>query len=365
MDPRYTQLFYRSFLLLGFLVLWATTVFSQGGGPPVRMSEIDGSPNVNAVRWIRVTNGALSCTGTTCILTTGAGGGGDVSGPASSTDNAIARFDSTTGKIIQNSIGILGDDGTLTLGGGVASAELRILEPSGGGSSYTGFKAPALGSNVLYTLPTAIVTDGYLKTDGSGVLSWATASGILPITPIVSGDFSWFNQGGASLEASNGHVALIVPDSSGDNLRIREKNTPVTPYTITVAFNLLVPAEDFSSAGLVLRDSVGGGLVTLRLEFGTTPDVDVSKWTNATTFNSTYAATTTPMNPLSSGLLYLRFTDNGTNRISYMSYDGVNFIQIHSVSRTDFITPDKIGFYVDVNAVTTGAIGTFYSWTQS
>ena len=32
-----------------------------------------------------------------------ANAGGDVAGPASSTDNALARYDSTTGKIIQNS----------------------------------------------------------------------------------------------------------------------------------------------------------------------------------------------------------------------------------------------------------------------
>lgn len=41
---------------------------------------------------------------------TGAGGVGDVAGPGSSTDNAVARFDSTTGKIIQNSNLIVPDD---------------------------------------------------------------------------------------------------------------------------------------------------------------------------------------------------------------------------------------------------------------
>jgi len=44
----------------------------------------------------------------------GGGGSGDVVGPASSTDNAIARFDSTTGKLIQNSSATLDDDGNLT-----------------------------------------------------------------------------------------------------------------------------------------------------------------------------------------------------------------------------------------------------------
>lgn len=41
---------------------------------------------------------------------TGAGGVGDVAGPGSSTDNAVARFDSITGKIIQNSNLIVPDD---------------------------------------------------------------------------------------------------------------------------------------------------------------------------------------------------------------------------------------------------------------
>jgi len=41
-------------------------------------------------------------------------GAGDVSGPASATDNAIARFDLATGKIIQNSLVIVADDGAIT-----------------------------------------------------------------------------------------------------------------------------------------------------------------------------------------------------------------------------------------------------------
>lgn len=42
-------------------------------------------------------------------------GGGDVTGPSSSTDNAIARFDLTSGKIIQNSLATISDNGTLAL----------------------------------------------------------------------------------------------------------------------------------------------------------------------------------------------------------------------------------------------------------
>jgi hypothetical protein len=51
---------------------------------------------------------------TTPVQLLGAGVTGDVVGPASATDNALARFDATTGKLIQNSVGILSDAGALT-----------------------------------------------------------------------------------------------------------------------------------------------------------------------------------------------------------------------------------------------------------
>jgi len=41
-------------------------------------------------------------------------GSGDVVGPASTTDNAVARFDTTTGKLIQSSLVTIADDGTIT-----------------------------------------------------------------------------------------------------------------------------------------------------------------------------------------------------------------------------------------------------------
>jgi hypothetical protein len=70
----------------------------------------------------------------------GAGSGsGDVVGPASSTDHALCRFDLTTGKLIQNSTGILSDGGALTGLASVsvpdltapAASHLQINAPSG------------------------------------------------------------------------------------------------------------------------------------------------------------------------------------------------------------------------------------------
>lgn len=52
--------------------------------------------------------------GTPAIVQIGAGGSGDVVGPGSATDNAITRFDGTTGKLIQNSTVTLSDTGALS-----------------------------------------------------------------------------------------------------------------------------------------------------------------------------------------------------------------------------------------------------------
>jgi hypothetical protein len=132
---------------------------------------------------VTITNSAGAIT----IAATGGGGSGDVVGPASSTDNAFARFDSTTGKLLQNSTGAtLSDTGAAVftgaldvLGNSTAGSNIKLYEDTDNGTNYVSFKAPdTIASNVTWTLP---ATDGtsaqVLSTNGSGVLSFATVSG--------------------------------------------------------------------------------------------------------------------------------------------------------------------------------------------
>lgn len=61
----------------------------------------------------------------------GGGGSGDVVGPASATDNAIARFDGTTGKVVQNSLVTISDNGgQTTRNATVATFDERYATPS-------------------------------------------------------------------------------------------------------------------------------------------------------------------------------------------------------------------------------------------
>lgn len=89
---------------------------------------------------------------------------GDVEGPGSSTDNAVVRFDGTTGKLIQNSNAILDDAGTLTLA-------LPLPVGSGGtGIASTPSNGELLiGNGTNYTSANLLTSDGNIEvTNGSG-----------------------------------------------------------------------------------------------------------------------------------------------------------------------------------------------------
>jgi hypothetical protein len=92
--------------------------------------------------------------GVVTLLASAAGASGDVVGPASATDNALARFDTTTGKLIQNSVGILSDAGALSgLTDITASGNVTLSGGTANGVAYLN------GSKVL-TTGSALTFDG-------------------------------------------------------------------------------------------------------------------------------------------------------------------------------------------------------------
>ena len=128
----------------------------------------------------------------------------------SSGDSIIKPMVDTKDIIFQqydgNKIFEINDGNYVGIGGNAtAPGEIRIYEDTDNGSHYTGFKSGNNTASVAYVLPTADGSaDQVLSTNGSGTLSWATASANTPS----SADGQAL--GSASLEWSD----LFLADSS-------------------------------------------------------------------------------------------------------------------------------------------------------
>ena len=112
------------------------------------------------------------------------------------------------------------DEDGISVANGTAStgAVLRLGEATANGTNYVAVQAPAsLAANTTYTLPTADGTNGQvLSTNGSGTLSWATASG---------GGTSY-----STVRTQSGTTYTLVLGDAGDYIQ----TTSTTAVTITV-----------------------------------------------------------------------------------------------------------------------------------
>jgi hypothetical protein len=193
---------------------------------------------------------------------------------------------------------------------------------------------------------------------------WTPYGPIYEFTPPVNGDYTWTNQGTSSVTATNGGIYLLGQTSAVVNVRIRKKTAPATPYTITAGFLCTgVTASVAQGAGIGFRESGSGKLATLDIAVGSGyPALLVTKWTSPTAVSGFYL---TPAEYLGSFFNWFRIADNGVNRICSISADGHNFIQVHSVVRTDFLTADEVFFHVrDATGVYTPSM-TLLSWKEA
>lgn len=161
--------------------------------------------------------------------------------------NSSGTFAGHSG-LTYNGAGVLTSNAGIIVGGNATAAGyIRLLEDSDNGSNYTGFQSPAsLAGNVIYTMPTADGTNGYvLSTNGSGTLSWIAngggsqspwtgnidTAGYL-LTNTSNADGVEIDTGNNGLHITGDYVELLP--NSGDTapeLRLYENNSNGTSYT--------------------------------------------------------------------------------------------------------------------------------------
>lgn len=201
--------------------------------------------------------------------------------------------------------------------------------------------------------------------DGSVVKSFGR--GIDRLYRPVPGDFSWFNQGTASLSTSSGFHRISYPAHSGDSLAIQEKSIPATPYSVTVCYDATMILADFLQCGLCLRESGTSKIRTFGHDSTAGGGYLASNnWTNATTFSATNFAYLAREVMAGAELLWFKIRLDGTNVDLYVGSRRNNLYLIESRAKNYHFTtaPDKIGMYANVNNATYGAVGSFYSWEE-
>lgn len=152
--------------------------------------------NLTAGTGVTITNGAGS-------ITISASGTGDVAGPASSTDNAVVRFDGTTGKIIQNSTGVtITDGGVLT-----TTVDASINGVSVGKGAGSGVGNTAIGSTAGDSMTTGLENTIVGATAGTSITTGQrnTTLGYGAGDVINTGSYNTFVGRWAGIDISSGN----------------------------------------------------------------------------------------------------------------------------------------------------------------
>lgn len=304
-----------------------------GGGSGAALTVTDGLTPVSNVTTIDFLN-AVTVTdggGGTANITITTGGTGDVVGPASATDNAIARFDGTTGKLIQNSAATIADTsgnitaGTYngnTIGSGSTSGtntgdQTTISGNAGTATALQTGRTISISGDLTYTSPSF---------DGTGNV---TAAGTLATVNSNVGSFTnasvTVNAKGLVTAASSGTAP--VTSVSGTTNRITSTGGATPVIDISATFEALLgkvanPLSQFASTtsaqllGVISDETGTGALVFANTPTLVTPVLGAATATsiNGNTFTTgTYTLTGTAAKTLSfTNTLTLSGTDSTT-----------------------------------------------------
>ena len=204
---------------------------------------------------------------------------------------------------------------------------------------------PAAGTPGRIFLP----TDGlFIERDNGSI--WEKFGPIWPMTPPLAADFPrWMNQGTATFTDVKGAPVLVAPVNSNTNLRCRVKDYPTPPFTVEMAFTLTVwPYNQTGVGGLCLRDSISMKMVTIGVGGGSNGDLQIQcyNW-NSPTSSSGSCTGSAATHLGETALIWLKYADDGNNRVISFSVDGYNWAQALSIARTDWIVPNEIGVHVN------------------
>ena len=255
----------------------------------------------------------------------GSGSGDVLSSGGGYTDNAVIRYDGTTGTIIQNSSATISDAGLLTAtnfsGGGAALTALNATQLTSGTVPDARFPAtlPAVSGANLTALPATLPAASGVNltalnatelTSGTVPVLRLGASGTRNATTYLRGDNTWATVAGGGASDSFATIAVagqssVVADSATDTLTLVAGTgititTDAGTDTVTIT-NSGSASNSFSTVAVSGQSNVAAdsSTDTLTLEAGTGISITTDAGTDTVTITNTVAAGATAFTGLS------------------------------------------------------------------
>jgi hypothetical protein len=211
------------------------------------------------------TSGQALITDGSGVLSWSSAASGDVYGPASATDNAVARYDGTTGKIIQNSSVTIADDGATVIAANSTTDGLRITQTGTGNALLVEDSANPDASPFV------------IDNAGNEVVGYTSALTVSSFTPALQIHGTVPSKGSLSLNSwqSGTDVAANLIFSRGDNGSIND-------YTLVGSGDSLGNVRFYGADGIAMVEAAkitaavdgtpGTNDMPGRLVFSTTAD---------------------------------------------------------------------------------------------
>lgn len=175
--------------------------------------------------------------------------------------------------------------------------------------------------------------------------SFANIQRVVPPPPVET--FTWVNQSTATASNVSNGIYLSGPGTSAPDLHLLVQAV-AAPWTIKATYISDLSTASNVATGVAYRESGTGEIVYIGV-FSTT--IISEKFDSATVGNSSYSLTNTPLAAAAAaGTVSFKMQDDGTNRVTSWSRDGINFRVLHTVSRTDFLTANQAGFFIRTDA---------------
>ncbi len=143
---------------------------------------------------------------------------GKVAGPASATDNAIARFDGTTGKLVQNSGVVIDDSGKVGIGTANPGTSLEVIRDTTAANTLS--SAATLTRTTSGTAASGLGTALSYQIENDSGSNYTAARVSSSLTTTTSGseeaNLQFFVGSGANTASTSGGLKMTILGSNGN-----------------------------------------------------------------------------------------------------------------------------------------------------